>query len=122
MARSSECWFRRGSSSGRAIALSSWRKRPVAEIRVFEVGPRDGLQNEPRRVSLQDKIEFVRGLVAAGIRDLELGAFVRPDRVPQMADTDQIFGKIRSGSLKLRGAHAWSLVPNRRGLERALGA
>ncbi len=91
-------------------------------VRVFEVGPRDGLQNEPRPVSLSGKLAFVRGLLAAGLRDLELGAFVRPDRVPQMADTDAVFRAIRAGRLELGGARAWSLVPNLRGLERAVRA
>lgn len=91
-------------------------------VSVFEVGPRDGLQNEHALVALSDKIWFVRGLLEAGIRDLELGAFVRPDRVPQMADTDLIFEAIRSGELDLGKARAWSLIPNRRGLERALEA
>ena len=65
-------------------------------------------------------MQFVSGLVKAGIRDLELGAFVRPDRVPQMADTDKLFGEIKKGHLKLGNTRAWSLVPNRIGLERAL--
>lgn len=87
---------------------------------VFEVGPRDGLQNEPVIVSLEDKLEFVAGLVAAGIRNIELGAFVRPDRVPQMADTEEIYRRIDSGEFPVGRARAWSLVPNRKGLERAL--
>jgi hydroxymethylglutaryl-CoA lyase len=89
---------------------------------VFEVGPRDGLQNEARAVSAADKARFVRELVATGVRELELGAFVRPDRVPQMADTDRLYAMIRGGKLRLGRASAWALVPNRRGLERALEA
>jgi hydroxymethylglutaryl-CoA lyase len=91
-------------------------------VQVFEVGPRDGLQNEAAEVSFEDKLFLIRGLVAAGLRDLELGAFVRPDRVPKMADTDRIFAEIASGALDLRGARAWSLVPNRKGLDRAKAA
>ncbi|OFZ19698.1 MAG: hypothetical protein A2X94_16720 [Bdellovibrionales bacterium GWB1_55_8] len=89
---------------------------------VFEVGPRDGLQNEPVAVPLEDKIAFLNGLLAAGVRNIELGAFVRPDRVPQMADTDEIYRRIESGEIRLGKARAWSLVPNRKGLERALQA
>ena len=95
---------------------------PRGAVRIFEVGARDGLQNEPRHVSLDEKLRFVRGLLDAGIRELELGAFVRPDKVPQMADSDALFGKICSGELKLGKAGAWCLVPNRKGLERALAA
>ncbi|MGE0616865.1 MAG: hydroxymethylglutaryl-CoA lyase [Bacteriovoracia bacterium] len=91
-------------------------------VNVFEVGPRDGFQNESRFVSLGTKIGFIEGLVAAGIRDLELGAFVRPDRVPQMSDTDAIFQAIREKRLNLKSTRAWSLVPNRKGLERAIAA
>ena len=65
------------------------------------MGPRDGLQNEKNLVSFQDKMEFVRGLVRAGVRELELGAFVRPDRVPQMADTERLFAAIQQGKLDL---------------------
>ena len=89
-------------------------------VSIFEVGPRDGLQNEDRVLSTQQKLHFIRGLKEAGIRDLELGAFVRKDRVPQMADTDEIFKQIQLEKLKLGNVKAWSLVPNRKGLERAL--
>jgi hydroxymethylglutaryl-CoA lyase len=93
-------------------------------VQVFEVGPRDGLQNESRVVSLEDKLWLISGLIDAGVRDLEIGAFVRPDRVRQMADTDDIYRKIASGVFSLGKARAWSLVPNMKGLERAraLGA
>lgn len=89
-------------------------------VTVFEVGPRDGLQNESRPVSLDDKLFLVQGLVDAGVRELELGAFVRLDRVPQMADTEQVFAALKDGRLDLGKARAWSLVPNRKGLERAI--
>lgn len=89
-------------------------------VRIFEVGPRDGLQNEPRSVSLKDKVWLAASLAKTGIKDIELGAFVRPDRVPQMSDSDQIYSLIKQGKLKLGKARPWSLVPNRKGLERAL--
>lgn len=91
-------------------------------VTVFEVGPRDGLQNEQRQVSVEDKTWFVQGLLDAGVRELELGAFVRPDRVPQMADTEELYGRISDGRIQLKKARVWSLVPNRRGLERAVAA
>jgi hydroxymethylglutaryl-CoA lyase len=91
-------------------------------VTVFEVGPRDGLQNEPRDVTFDDKLFLIRGLVSAGVRELELGAFVRPDRVPKMSDTETLFSKMNSKELDLGKARAWSLVPNRKGLARAIQA
>ena len=89
-------------------------------VSIFEVAPRDGLQNEKTILPTRDKIEFVRGLLHAGVRDLELGAFVRTDKVPQMADSGELFQKIQSGRIELGSARAWCLVPNRRGLEHAI--
>ncbi|MEO5969634.1 MAG: hydroxymethylglutaryl-CoA lyase [Bdellovibrionia bacterium] len=89
-------------------------------IHIFEVGPRDGIQNEPKLISLKDKLWFVSSLIRAGIRDIELGAFVRPDLVPQMADTDQVYTLVKARELRLSPARAWCLVPNRKALERAL--
>lgn len=92
------------------------------KVRVFEVGVRDGLQNEPGTVSLATKAELARRLIRAGVRDLELGAFVRLDRVPQMADTDAMYKQVRAGKIDLGRTRGWALVPNRRGLERAVAA
>lgn len=91
-------------------------------VRVFEVGPRDGLQNEPRALTTAQKLRFIQGVIDAGARDIEVGAFVRPDRVPQMADTDRIYRAIHAGRIHTRGARLWALVPNRRGWERAQAA
>jgi hydroxymethylglutaryl-CoA lyase len=90
------------------------------KVTVFEVGPRDGLQNEAGAVAFEAKLAFISGLIGAGVKDIELGAFVRPDRVPQMADTDRVCEAVREGRLALGKARGWCLVPNRRGLERAL--
>ena len=96
-------------------------KRVSNKVSIFEVGPRDGLQNEATPVSLADKIVLVNGLLDAGLRDLELGAFVRPDRVPQMADTEALYAAIRAQKILLgRNRRVWSLVPNLKGLERAI--
>lgn len=92
------------------------------QIEVFEVGVRDGLQNEARPVRFEDKLRLARGLVDAGVRRLELGAFVRPDLVPPMADTDRVYAAVRSGDLKLGRAKAYALVPNMKGLERAIAS
>ena len=91
-------------------------------VRVVEVGPRDGLQNEAAVLSLDEKVEFVTRLAACGLPQIEAGAFVREDRVPQMAGTDVLFRRLAllaSGT----GGHGpvlSALVPNRHGMERAL--
>jgi hydroxymethylglutaryl-CoA lyase len=92
------------------------------EVEVFEVGVRDGLQNEPRPFRFTDKLWLAQNLVDAGIRRIELGAFVRPDRVPQMADTDAVYAAIREKKLRLGKARAYALVPNLKGLERAIAS
>jgi hydroxymethylglutaryl-CoA lyase len=89
------------------------------KARVFEVGPRDGLQNESQPVTTAAKIAWVQDLVKAGMRDFELGSFVRPDKVPQMADTDALYRAVTARKLKLGKATPYALVPNLRGLERA---
>jgi hydroxymethylglutaryl-CoA lyase len=93
-----------------------------SRITLFEVGPRDGLQNEAAVVPFDAKVSFVQGLIDAGLREIELGAFVRPDRVPQMADSEQLCRAARNGTIRLGRAHDWYLVPNRKGLERAIAA
>jgi hydroxymethylglutaryl-CoA lyase len=73
-------------------------------------------------VRFADKAWFITALVKAGVRDLEIGAFVRPDKVPRMADTEWIYDGIRRGRIELGRARGWSLVPNLKGLERAQAA
>jgi isopropylmalate/homocitrate/citramalate synthase len=85
---------------------------------IVEVGPRDGLQNEPAAVSTADKIEFVNRLSAAGLPVIEVSAFVSPKWVPQMADAAAVF----AGIIKRPGTRYTALVPNIAGLERALKA
>jgi len=87
-------------------------------VRVVEVGPRDGLQHEAGLVPLEAKVRFIELLVDAGLPVIEVGAFVRPDRVPQMADTDEVVRRLPARP----GVTYVVLVPNRRGLERALAA
>ena len=88
-------------------------------VRVTEVGPRDGLQNESRVVPTEAKVAFVRALLAAGHADVEVGAFVRPDRVPAMADTAALFQALGPAP---EGVVFGALVPNGRGLDAALAA
>lgn len=85
-------------------------------IRIFEVGPRDGLQNESAIVEVDQKVELIHRLVASGVKDVEFGSFVHPKWVPQMADTDEVARRID----RQRGVRYWGLVPNQVGLERAL--
>jgi len=91
--------------------------RVPRKVRVVEVGPRDGLQNERAILSVEAKVEFVMRLAAAGLPVVEAGAFVRSDRVPQMADTDEIFRRLPAGGSTVFSA----LVPNTQGMERAAG-
>lgn len=88
-------------------------------VRLTEVGPRDGLQNESAPVSTEAKVAFVRGLVAAGLRDIEVSSFVRPDRIPQLADAAEVFAALGPAP---DGVTYGALVPNERGLDGALAA
>lgn len=92
-------------------------------VTVVELGPRDGLQNEPANVSVETRIAFVRALATAGLSRIEAGAFVHPNRVPQMAGSDDVCRALTSDdSLAARGVRLSALVPNRKGLERAIAA
>ena len=88
-------------------------------IQIFEVGPRDGLQNEKMILSLADKLWLVESLAKAGLKNIEAGSLVRADRVPQMADSEQLQDALQK-SQNLGNTNLWYLVPNRKGLERAL--
>ena len=85
---------------------------------VYEVGPRDGLQNESAAISTPDKIAFVDALSTAGVPAIEVSAFVSPKWVPQMADAEAVF----AGITRRSGTRYAALVPNLRGLERAIAA
>ncbi len=97
-----------------------------AGARIVEVGPRDGLQNEATPLSAEARATFALALAAAGVSDIEVGAFVRPDRVPQMAGTEEVLAAIdRAIEARAPGtaeARFLVLVPNAKGLERALTA
>jgi hydroxymethylglutaryl-CoA lyase len=87
-------------------------------VRIYEVGPRDGLQAEPTTVPVEVKAEFVRRLVAAGLTSVELTSFVSPRRVPQLADARELVRRTDLAS----GVRHPVLVPNAKGLEDALAA
>ncbi|HWL43985.1 MAG TPA: hydroxymethylglutaryl-CoA lyase [Ilumatobacter sp.] len=87
-------------------------------ITIVEVGPRDGLQNEPGVVPPAVKVELIERLVAAGLSALEIASFVRPDRIPQLADGDEV-----AAALDLPAhVRAIALAPNAAGLDRAVRA
>ncbi|MEM8580312.1 MAG: hydroxymethylglutaryl-CoA lyase [Pseudomonadota bacterium] len=87
-------------------------------VEIFEVGPRDGLQNERRLISTRDKIALIDTLSAAGFRRIEVASFVSPKWVPQMADGAEVF----AGLARAPGVSYAALVPNEKGLVRALEA
>jgi hydroxymethylglutaryl-CoA lyase len=89
-----------------------------AKATIYEVGPRDGLQNEARQVPTADKIRFIDSLVKAGIRDIEITSFVSPKWIPQLADA----AEVARGVARPAGVRMSALVPNRRGLDTALAA
>jgi hydroxymethylglutaryl-CoA lyase len=89
-----------------------------AAVRIVEVGPRDGLQNEPAPIGTADKIAFVNALSDAGHRVIEVSAFVSPKWVPQMADAAEVF----AGIARRSGTRYTALVPNLAGLQRAIAA
>ncbi len=92
--------------------------RPAGRVRIVEVGPRDGLQNEKAVVPTELKVAFVDALSETGVDEIEVSSFVSPDWVPQLADAEAVFRAIRRSPRVVYSA----LVPNEKGLERALVA
>ncbi len=88
------------------------------QVRIVEVGPRDGLQNEQGQVRAEDKVALVDALVAAGLRHVEVGSFVSPRWVPQMADSTAVFAAIA----RAPGVTYAALTPNLQGFEAAIAA
>jgi hydroxymethylglutaryl-CoA lyase len=92
--------------------------RLPARVTLFEVGARDGLQNEAARVSTDDKVRFIDLLSETGLRWIEATSFVSPKAIPQLADAAEVFARIR----KAPGVRYPVLVPNLKGYERARAA
>jgi hydroxymethylglutaryl-CoA lyase len=88
------------------------------EVRIREVGPRDGLQAEATVVDLEDKIRFCDLLADAGLREIEATSFVSPRAIPQLADADELMARLD----RRPGVRYSALVPNARGLDRAVAA
>jgi hydroxymethylglutaryl-CoA lyase len=85
-------------------------------VRIREVGPRDGFQNEPEVIPTDDKVRLIGMLASSGLQRLEVTSFVRPDVIPQLADAEEVLRRIE----RPRGVSYSLLIPNERGLERAL--
>ena len=96
--------------------MSSGRSTLPARVRIREVGPRDGFQNEPESIPTGDKLELIKALGRAGYTRIELASFVRPDVIPQLADAVEVL----SGAELPAGVERTVLIPNSRGLEHAL--
>src|SRR5260370_15099941 len=87
-------------------------------VRIVEVGPRDGLQNEKTPVSIADRIAFIGALVSAGLHTVEVGAFVSPKAIPQMVNSDEVL----QGVSHDKDSEFHVLVPNVKGYEAARAA
>jgi hydroxymethylglutaryl-CoA lyase len=87
-------------------------------VRIIEMGPRDGLQNEKTPVSVEARISFIEALVGAGLDTVEIGAFVSPKAIPQMASSDAVL----RGVSHVQGAEFHVLVPNEKGYDAARAA
>ncbi|PID37084.1 MAG: hydroxymethylglutaryl-CoA lyase [Rhodobacterales bacterium] len=87
-------------------------------VEIFEMGPRDGLQNEKRQIPTADKVALVNLLSRAGFKRIETGSFVSPKWVPQMADSAEVFERIT----RAPGVSYAALTPNLKGFERAMAA
>ena len=85
-------------------------------VKIREVGPRDGFQNEPEVIATSDKVALIELLAQTGVRRLELTSFVRPDVIPQLADAEQVLETVRLPP----EVSVSVLIPNERGLDRAL--
>lgn len=97
--------------------IQGWPELP-ARVHLREVGPRDGLQNEATILSTADKIRLIDALGATGLAEIEVGAFVRPQNVPQMADTAEVF----AGLQRRPGVIYSAIAPNVTGARRAVAA
>ncbi|MBR1232928.1 hydroxymethylglutaryl-CoA lyase [Bradyrhizobium sp. AUGA SZCCT0182] len=87
-------------------------------VRIIEVGPRDGLQNEKIPISVADRIAFIEALIGAGLHTVEVGAFVSPKAIPQMIGSDQVL----RGVSHIAGSEFHVLVPNEKGYEASQAA
>src|SRR3954452_5872207 len=96
---SSARWTRHSSDGPSSHLLRRGLASLMADrVRIYEVGPRDGLQNESTAIPLATKVEFVRRLAAAGLREIEATSFVSPKAIPQLADADALLPAVMSAT------------------------
>ena len=89
-----------------------------ARVTLYEVGPRDGLQNEAAQLPVDAKVRLIAALAEAGLKRIEVGSFVRPDWIPQLAETDLVAQR----APRIPGVRYSALVPNQTGLDRAIAS
>jgi hydroxymethylglutaryl-CoA lyase len=92
----------------------SEREPSAPDVEIYEVGPRDGLQNEAEFVPTDSKLELIARLAASGLRRIEVASFVSPNWIPQLADGDELVAALP----RSRGVAYGALVPNEKGYER----
>mmetsp|Transcript_10802 Transcript_10802/g.17548 ORF Transcript_10802/g.17548 Transcript_10802/m.17548 type:complete len:337 (-) Transcript_10802:194-1204(-) len=118
--------IRRQAKTRRAASCTPHRLFSAKAVRVHEVAPRDGLQNEKAALSLEDKIELCRLLASSSPSSIELTSFVRPDRVPNLKDAKELCAALADQewyhTARSRGMPFAALVPNMRGLDNLLTA
>src|SRR5262249_9443323 len=105
----------RGKKGIHIMAQNNRSEATSRPVRIIEVGPRDGLQNERDIVSTEDKVSFGTVVSPPGVAEMEIGSFVSPHATPQLADSDEVYRKIEHHP----GIPYPALVPNERGFERA---
>src|SRR5881394_4263767 len=98
--------------------MSLFAARLPKQVTVYEVGPRDGLQNEARMVPTADKVAFIDALSDTGLRAIEITSFVNPKWIPQLADGVEVAQRVR----RRPGVNYSALVPNRQGFDSAVKA
>src|SRR5262245_3562741 len=89
-------------------------------VRIYEVGPRDGLQNEAEPITTEQKLRYIQLLRASGLREIEATSFVSPRAIPQLSDAEDVMAGL--AKLPRDGVRYPVLVPNTRGMERAEAA
>ena len=98
-------------------------KQYPKSVKIVEVGPRDGLQNEKEIISAKDKIKFIELLAASGLKNIEVTSFVSPKAVPQLADAEEVVNGLKDcRGLPWQALNLSCLVPNVKGLDRAISS